>query len=46
MKDKKYDCKTCSYVRYRDKKRAFCDICIRKILDEQKNKQRKDNTDG
>ena len=39
----KYDCTTCPYPRYKDKYTIFCDVCIRKILDEQnRKKQRKD----
>ena len=44
---KKYDCTTCPYPRYKDKYTIFCDVCIRKILDEQREKkQRKENPDG
>lgn len=35
----KYDCTTCPYPRYKDRSVIFCDICIRKILDEQKEKK-------
>ena len=43
----KYDCTTCPYPRYKDKYTIFCDVCIRKILDEQREKkQRKENPDG
>jgi hypothetical protein len=38
---KKYDCKTCPYPRYRDRLVIFCDVCIQKILDEQKEKKQK-----
>ena len=34
----KYDCTTCPYPRYKDGLVIFCDVCIRKILDEQKEK--------
>ena len=34
-----YDCKTCPYPRYKDGSVIFCDVCIRKILDEQKEKK-------
>ena len=40
----KYDCTTCPYPRYKDGSVIFCDVCIRKILDEQKEK--KENTDS
>ena len=45
---KKYDCTTCPYPRYKDGHVIFCDICIRKILDEKKEKNRKvrRNADG
>ena len=44
---KKYDCTTCPYPRYKDRHTIFCDVCIRKILDEQREKkQRKENPDG
>lgn len=40
VNDKKvYDCKTCPYPRYKDGSVIFCDVCIRKILDEQKEKK-------
>lgn len=45
--EKKYDCTVCSYPRYKDGKIIFCDVCIKKILDEQREeKQRKDKKDG
>ena len=34
----KYDFTTCPYPRYKDGAVIFCDVCIRKILDEQKEK--------
>lgn len=37
---KKYDCTTCSYPRYKGGGIIFCDVCIRKILDEQRTKNR------
>jgi len=44
---KKYDCMTCPYPRYKDGSVIFCDVCIRRILDEKKEKkQGKDNADG
>lgn len=44
---KKYDCATCPYPRYKDGLIIFCDVCIRRILDERKeNKQGKEETDG
>ena len=40
VSDKKvYDCKTCPYPRYKDGSVIFCDVCIQKILDEQKEKK-------
>ena len=46
-KKKIYDCSTCSYPRYKDGSIIFCDVCIRRILDEQKEKkQGKENADG
>jgi hypothetical protein len=30
----KYDCETCPYPWYNDGYVVFCDVCIRKILDE------------
>lgn len=40
---KKYDCTTCPYPRYKDRSVIFCDVCIRKILDGQnENKQGKE----
>ena len=40
VSDKKvYDCTTCPYPRYKDGSVIFCDVCIRKILDEQKEKK-------
>lgn len=38
-KKKKYDCTTCPYPRYKDRSMIFCDVCIRKILDEQNRKK-------
>ena len=35
----KYDCTTCPYPRYKDGSVIFCDVCIRKILDKQKEKK-------
>lgn len=40
-KKKKYDCTTCPYPRYKDRSMIFCDVCIRKILDEQNRKKTK-----
>ena len=43
-KKKIYDCLKCPYPLYKDSNTIFCDVCIKKILDEQKGKkQRKDN---
>lgn len=39
---RKYDCTTCPYPRYKDGAMIFCDVCIRRILDEQKKKKRSD----
>ena len=36
---KNYDCTTCPYPRYKDRSVIFCDVCIQKILDEQKEKK-------
>ena len=45
--NKKYNCMTCPYPRYKDESVIFCDVCIRRILDEKKEKkQGKDNADG
>jgi len=43
MSDKKYDCLTCPYPRYKDGSVIFCDVCICKILDEQKEKRNKES---
>ncbi|MDD3222209.1 MAG: hypothetical protein PHG07_07465 [Lachnospiraceae bacterium] len=45
---KKYDCTTCPYPRYKDGSVIFCDVCIRKILDErrEKDKERTDDANG
>lgn len=46
-KRKIYDCMTCPYPRYKDGAVIFCDVCIRRILDERKEKkQRKEESDG
>lgn len=46
-KEKNYDCTTCPYPRYKDSRTIFCDVCIRKILDEQREKKRgKEKPDG
>lgn len=46
-KKKIYDCSTCSYPRYKDGSIIFCDVCIRRILDERnEKKQGKENADG
>ena len=43
----RYGCTVFPYPRYKDKYTIFCDVCIRKILDEQREKkQRKENPDG
>ena len=37
---RKYDCTTCPYPRYRTIWSViFCDVCIRRILDEQKERK-------
>ena len=42
-----YDCTTCPYPRYKDGSIIFCDVCIKKILDEQnEKKRRKEQPDG
>jgi hypothetical protein len=44
---KKYDCTTCPYPRYKDSRIIFCDVCMQKILDEQREKkQGKEKPDG
>ncbi|MEY8237708.1 hypothetical protein AALA36_18660 [Lachnospiraceae bacterium 66-29] len=44
---RKYDCMTCPYPRYKDSRTIFCDVCIQKILDEQREKKRrKEKPDG
>ena len=40
VSDKKYDCTTCPYPRYKDGSIIFCDVCMRRILDEQKAKKK------
>ena len=43
----KYDCTTCPYPRYKDGSVIFCDVCIRRILDEQKEeKKRKEQSNA
>lgn len=43
---KQYDCTACPYPRYKDSQIIFCDVCIRRIIDEQnEKKRRKDNAD-
>lgn len=44
--EKKYDCTTCPYPGYRDKKIIFCGVCIRRILEELEEKKRKEDTHG
>ena len=38
---KKYDCTASPYPRYKDRHIIFCDVCIRKILDEQREKKQR-----
>lgn len=38
----KYDCTTCPYPRYKDGSVIFCDVCIRRILDEQKEEKKQE----
>ena len=38
---KNYDCTTCPYPRYKDRSVIFCDVCIRRILDEQKEEKKR-----
>ena len=46
-KEKKYDCTNCPYPRYKDSRVIFCDVCIRKVLDGQREKkQGKEKPDG
>ena len=40
---KKYDCATCPYPRYKEGTVIFCDVCIKKILDRKKEKQRQED---
>ena len=37
--EKKYDCMTCPYPRYREGNVIFCDVCIRRIIDDPKIRQ-------
>ena len=44
MEDKTYDCLTCPYPRHKTPELIFCDVCIRKIMDEpcaKKNREKK-----
>lgn len=34
MEDKTYDCLTCPYPRHKTPELIFCDVCIRRIMDE------------
>ena len=36
---KKYDCLTCPYPRYKSGHIIFCDVCMLKILEEQRGKK-------
>lgn len=36
MEDKKYDCLTCPYPRYKTPELIYCDVCIRRIMDKHK----------
>ena len=40
---KKYDCATCPYPRYKEGTVIFCDVCMQKILDRKKEKQRQED---
>lgn len=47
MSDRKmYDCKTCPYPRYREGNIIFCDVCMRRILDEKKNGKPSERSDA
>jgi len=49
LSDKNYDCSICPYPRYKDGSVIFCDVCIQKIMDGQKEKRNKESegkTDG
>lgn len=35
-KYKKYDCRICPYVSYKDDVRVFCGVCLRQILERKK----------
>ena len=39
---KKYDCATCPYPRYKEGTVILCDVCMQKILDRKKEKQRQE----
>ena len=34
MEDKTYDCLTCPYPRHKTLELIFCDVCIRRIMEE------------
>lgn len=40
--EKKYDCANCPYPRYKEGTVIFCDVCMQKILDRKKEKQRQE----
>ena len=40
---KKYDCATCPYPRYKEGPVIFCYVCMQKILDRKKEKQRQED---
>ena len=40
---KKYDCATCPYPRSKEGTVIFCDVCMKKILDRKKEKQRQED---
>ena len=44
MEDKTYNCLACPYPRHKTPELIFCDVCIRKIMDEhqaKKNREKK-----
>ena len=48
MKDKKkkYDCRICPYVGYKDEKKVFCSFCMKLILERKPAIKAKDAVNG